>query len=367
MLQTVTKLALLGRIRRSVLPLTGQELAKWQRRAEAIPNPELREQALASLNWKRFHAEGGSVYAAPVGDRLPTLVALIVALQTISDYLDNLCDRSVSQSGDDFRTLHQAMLDALTPDAPRHDYYSLHPNKEDGGYLESLVGECRRNVSLLPAYPTVQGDVVALAGLYNDLQVYKHIRPDLRETHLKAWFASHRARFPELEWWEFAAAAGSTLGIFALLAAACRPDLDRDRVLALTDVYFPWVCGLHILLDYLIDQAEDREGGDLNFVSFYDSPTTTRQRLRVFYRRAREGLRKLPDRPFHETALDGLLGLYLSDVKIKRQGLQPLAWDLLRSGGTASVALFAVCLMNRTLRGQSRDQATTQPGRKRQA
>lgn len=29
--------------------------------------------------------------------------------------------------------------------------------------------------------------------------------------------------------------------------------------------YFPYIQGLHILLDYLIDQEEDKAGGDLNF------------------------------------------------------------------------------------------------------
>lgn len=364
---SLTKLTLLEGIRRSVLPQVGRELAKWKRHADSIPNPELRDQALASLRWKRFHCEGGSVYAASAPDHLRPLVGLIVALQTISDYLDNLCDRSVSFSGDDFRALHQAMLDAVSPGNARHDYYSLHPNKDDGGYLESLVGECRRHIGLLPAYPAVEPHVRTLVGLYNDLQVHKHVRPESREERLRDWFASYRARFPELAWWEFAAAAGSTLGVFALFAAACQRGLDRDRVSALKEAYFPWVCGLHILLDYLIDQAEDRDGGDLNFVSFYEDPTATRQRLKFFYRRARERVRALPDSPFHETVLSGLLGLYLSDVKIKRQGLQPLAWDLLRAGGTASMALFAVCLVNRAVRGQSRGQVTTQPGRKRQA
>lgn len=51
------------------------------------------------------------------------LVPLIVAFQTISDYLDNLCDRSDSLHCDDFRQLHLAMADALSPGMPKADYY----------------------------------------------------------------------------------------------------------------------------------------------------------------------------------------------------------------------------------------------------
>ena len=41
-------------------------------------------------------------------------IRFIVAYQTISDYLDNLCDRSTSLDPKDFSALHEAMKDALT-------------------------------------------------------------------------------------------------------------------------------------------------------------------------------------------------------------------------------------------------------------
>ena len=84
-----------------------------------IPNSSSSEQAWASITKKRFHAEGGSVYAALTPQWIPTSVPLIVALQTISDYLDNLCDRSVSMEEADFRVLHKAMLDAVDGRPPR--------------------------------------------------------------------------------------------------------------------------------------------------------------------------------------------------------------------------------------------------------
>src|SRR5690606_21120523 len=132
----------------------------------------------------------------------------------------------------------------------------------------------------------------------------------------KHWFASHEGDYPELKWWEFAAASGSTLAVFALVsgAAQLRPSLDAPE--QLVECYFPWICGLHILLDYLIDQEEDRREGDLNFVSFYADEREIEARMGWILQRALESIQILRDRHLHLTVVEGLLGLYLSDPKV---------------------------------------------------
>ena len=332
---------------REVLPAVAAELDRWERRIERIPNPELQRQARASITTKRFHCEGGSVFAALLPERAPTIVRLIVALQTISDYLDNLCDRSVSLDEADFRQLHLAMLDAVDDRGPSHDYYRLHPNRDDGGYLHALVGECQACVAQLPSYPVVRERVQRLVGLYTDLQVYKHGPLDRREPALTAWFHDRGAPWRDLYWWEFAAACGSTLAMFALFAAAARPDLTPAEAERLERAYFPWICGLHILLDYLIDQAEDAAGGDLNLVCYYPCSDERRRRLVRFVQQARARARELPEREFHEAIVQGLPGLYLSDGKVRAQGLYPLALRLLWAGGPASFGYFLWCRLRR--------------------
>ena len=59
--------------------------------------------------------------------------------------------------------------------------------------------------------------------------------------------------------WEFAAATGSTLGMFMLTAAAYQENLNTEEITTLKEAYFPWISCLHIQLDYFIDQAEDRQ------------------------------------------------------------------------------------------------------------
>jgi tetraprenyl-beta-curcumene synthase len=312
-------LRLMYRMYRHVLPAVYDELARWRARAEAIPDPELRRQALASMSTKQFHCEGGSVFAAAAGDRRDDLVPLIVALQTISDYLDNLCDRSTSLDPDDFRLLHRAMLDAVDPIATTTDYYAHRAEREDGGYLAALVTECQTRIRRLPGYAAVQPHVVRLAGLYGDLQVYKHIRREERLESLQRWWALHRADHPELLWNEFAAATGSTLGMFALFVEACRPDATERDAERTAEAYFPYLCGLHILLDYLIDQEEDRIGGDLNFCSYYANDAEMLVRIRWIADEARRAADNLPCAKFHRMVIEGLLAVYLSDPKAAEQ------------------------------------------------
>jgi tetraprenyl-beta-curcumene synthase len=309
----------MARVYRHIRPGVRDELREWRRKAESIPDAELRRQALASIAAKRFHCEGGAVYAAACLPQKALLIRLIVAYQTISDYLDNLCDRSTSQDAADFRRLHQSMLDAVDPSASPGDYYAHRAEREDGGYLSDLVRTCQECNRRLPSYARVQPDVRELVSYYCDLQVYKHIRPDLRERALLAWWEPHRARYPDWRWNEFAAATGSTLGVFTLFLAATQPALEPAAAARARQAYFPSICGLHILLDYLIDQEEDRLGADLNFCGYYASPEQTAERIGFIIAQARKAVQPLEHAGFHRMIIEGLLALYLSDPKVARQ------------------------------------------------
>ena len=333
---------LMYRVYRHVNPRLERDFSAWYRRAEQIPDPELRKQALASMNSKKFHCQGGAVYAAQVPSQIHTLVPLIVAYQTISDYLDNLCDRSTSLDPADFRQLHLSMQDALTPGAPLRDYYCYRQEKDDGGFLADLVRSCQEKVAALPAYPLVQQRVLELSCLYSDLQVYKHVAHDQREEQLFAWWERYRPHYPQLYWQEFAAVTGSTIGIFALFCLATDPALSEQEVQAVDSAYFPWICGLHILLDYLIDLEEDRVGGDLNFVSYYRSDQEATERLGYFFEQAKASVRHLPNPVFHRLIVNGLVAFYLVDRKVNRRQPQiyTIAKQLMRRANNMSTLFF---------------------------
>jgi tetraprenyl-beta-curcumene synthase len=149
--------------------------------------------------------------------------------------------------------------------------------------------------------------------------VYKHIHKDKRERELLAWWERNRGMYPELQWNEFAAATGSTLGVFFLFLSASDEHLSAEQSEVIFRAYFPHVCGLHILLDYLIDQEEDEAGGDLNFCNYYGDLNLTVNRIEWIVERARADVACLAHTSFHRMIIEGLLALYLSDPKVNGQ------------------------------------------------
>ncbi|MEW6080594.1 MAG: tetraprenyl-beta-curcumene synthase family protein [Bacillota bacterium] len=327
----------------SSLPLVSRFLGEWRQKAQAIPDETLRRQALASIDTKRFHCQGGSCYAVPAGRLGTEVVRAIVALQTISDYLDNLCDRAGVLDEASFRQLHLAMTEALTPGDPISPYYALYPSGNDGGYLEELVSATRTSCQRLPGFDMVSGRALVYVSLYSDLQSLKHLEPKERSGRLQDWHVRKGLAWPGIHWWEFAAACGSTLGIFALLALASQPGSKSEVAEALCQAYFPYISGLHILLDYLIDMEEDAREGDFNLVAPYQSASERGERLGLFVERAMEGAALLPDSHFHRTVVRGLLAMYLSDPKVKEQGLVPLARELAARGGPGTSFMTGGC------------------------
>ncbi|ASK64401.1 tetraprenyl-beta-curcumene synthase [Virgibacillus phasianinus] len=321
----------------NIFPTVRHELAYWKRRADGIPNEELRDQALASISSKRFHCQGGGVYALLARENWKKAIRFIVAYQTISDYLDNLCDRSTSLDPDDFRLLHQSMIDALTPGNKKINYYQLRNDQDDGGYLIELVQTCQDALTNNNEYPVIQGLLIKYCGLYGDLQVHKHVNHHERVPRLTGWFEKYQKDYPDLNWYEFSAAAGSTLGIFCLVGYMLGGKMSAELASAIDYGYFPYMQGLHILLDYYIDQKEDQTEADLNFCTFYANQVEMLNRLQFFIEKTHCHVQQLPDQHFHGMVQSGLVGLYLGDRKVceLKNGIAARKLLLNTSGGQA--------------------------------
>jgi tetraprenyl-beta-curcumene synthase len=328
-----------------------QELARWTYFAGKIPDPSLRQQALASIQLKSFHAQGGSIYSLyPEVTDQEGILRFIVAFQTISDYLDNLCDRAGVKNETAFRQLHLAMLDVANPKEELSDYYRDYPFQNDLGYLGLLVTECRTQLLNLPAYPIILKSLKNQIRLYTDLQALKHLNTDIRESRLIAWAKSYQKLYPQLSWWEFSAATGTTLGVFLLVAAAANPKLTPEEVTQIDTAYFPWIDGLHILLDYYIDAEEDRLMNDLNFTTFYQSQEQCQIRLAVFINQSLKSSAALSYPKFHQTIILGLLSMYLSDVKALSPQNQSTSKALLKEGGFTTQLYYHCCRLLRRLK-----------------
>lgn len=325
-----------------ILPLVNTELDVWKTYAETKMLGELQKQALASITDKKFHCQGGSFYSLYPGVNRVEFVKFVVALQTISDYLDNLCDRANVTDEKAFAQLHLAMTDALNPRAKLKDYYAFYPFKEDGGYLNSLVKTSQDILAKLPSYDKVQIHLLELASLYSHLQTYKHIALEDREQAMQDWLNDANTN-TWLTNWEFAAATGSTLGMFMLTAAAYQENLNAEDVTTLKEAYFPWISCLHIQLDYFIDQAEDRQNNDLNFIFYYSNEQEMQERLQFIYQQAFNHAENTPNSYFATTIVRGLVALYLSDSKIKTPTEKAVRKTLLNTAGVRATIIYYLC------------------------
>lgn len=340
-----------ARITCSVIPRVHRWLDFWADRARAIPDDELRRQALMSIEKKTFHCEGGGIYSVLAGSHRDEAIRFIVAYQTISDYLDNLCDRSTSLDPSDFVCLHTSMRDALTPGAPVQNYYRYRSEQEDGGYLVDLVTTCQEVLAKVPAYGNIQRHLLVLERYYADLQVHKHVRVEERAGRLQQWFEENRDGLPDLRWYEFSASSGSTLGIFALVASSFHSTFSAAEAESIKKAYFPWVQGLHILMDYLVDQEEDFIGGDLNFCSYYESDAVLVARLARFLEESDKAVSGLPHAGFHRVVCHGLVGLYLADRKVSGQArVRKLAREMVNEGGGTVLFFFLFCWLYRRIK-----------------
>lgn len=346
-------LTMTSAIFRSVFPMVEKELNGWRLEAKRIPSPFLRRQACLSIEGKSFHCAGGGMYSLLAPERRREAIRFIVAYQTLADYLDNLCDRGYSTTPDSSRVLHTALFDALTPGAGVGCYYPTGGQRDDGGYLTGLVTTCQETLGGLPAYGVISGHLYDLAELYCDLQINQHVRSEGRIPLMQAWYEGYHVSLPSMTWYEFSASCGSTLGIFALVAYACGGGTDPTVARALKEAHFPWVQGLHILLDELIDQDEDRRHGDLNFCCCYPNEAEMTARLLYFYRQANASIQGLPHARFHRLINQGLLAMYGSDPKVRTQeGVRRSVRRLVHCGGVTAQFFLYGCALYRRLGAQ---------------
>ncbi len=313
-----------------IVPVSARALSTIRARAQRIPDDRLRNEAVASIDGKAFHVAGASILATFLPRvQARQFVDIVTPLETIYDYLDNLCDRHPEVNPQAYPVLHLAIADALDPHAAPRDYYANGPTGDDGGYLKSLVMQTQQALKNAPYADTLQPHFFDAAAFYAELQTFKHLPRGQRELACVAWYERNRIRFGSLDWHEFACAAGSNMHVFAALYTAFTGR--SDAIAPTYDAYFPFVSAIHILLDSFIDQDEDEEHDDLNFARVYGNSKVMCERLTFMTSTARERLSQLPDAGRHRFVLDIMTLFYLSHPKVAAAGLEREAQRLLRA------------------------------------
>src|SRR6185312_13117751 len=109
-----------------VFPRARGELRAWRRVAEQIADPELRAQAIATLDSERLSVAGAALFATTAprlrGRAGRGLVRALVAYQIACDYLDTLAEQPSANAIANGARLHRALADAVG-NGPLADHY----------------------------------------------------------------------------------------------------------------------------------------------------------------------------------------------------------------------------------------------------
>ncbi len=344
-----------GRYWTGVFPVARSTQRRLLARAEAIPDPKLRADALASHHDKGSNSEGLAALAvlAPSGRRAQ-VVRSLVAYQLMLDYLDGVSERRNDDPLGNGLALHRAFDVALDPDAPHEEYYAHTSTRDDGGYLHELIEICRAPLRDLPSYPATREALLRQARLCRESQALNHaLRYTSVQEELGDWAertAAEAGLDPDFEWWELiAAAAASSLCVGALLALAATPGAVEEEARQVESAYFPWASGLNALLDSLVDLDEDPV--EASHLRRYESQDHAAERLRTIAAGARNRVAQLPDGRLHEAILAAMGALYLIREEAWQPGREPISLAVYGALGPLARPSLAVHLMRRPRHG----------------
>jgi tetraprenyl-beta-curcumene synthase len=290
-----------------VFPCVKRELARWQELARSIPDPRLRELALDTQRGERGNLEGAAAFAVLVPHgRRAAVTRAAVCFQALYDYLDTLAEQPSADPAEHARSLHEALPAALDPRR------TACPAGAADDYLAALIAETRDAAASLPSWRAVVDEAVAAAEGMAVYQSLVHGDSDRSRAALQAWAGALTPPGLGLDWWEAAAGAASSLGVFALLAAAAGQEVGACEAASLRAVYFPWIGALHVLLDSLVDREVDMRTGHLSLVAEYEGPEQVARRLAAIAERAKASAQQARYGERHVLILGAMASFYLS-------------------------------------------------------
>jgi hypothetical protein len=303
----------------TVAPLVRSQLALWERRARAIPDPGPRALATSKLAQERFNVEAAATLStlAPRARRADAVTAS-VALQVMYDYLDALTERPLVQRPpgerprEERRALMRALSDAVAQDAlaPGEGYRGDARGSRDGGYLQALVETVRRSLARLPAARAIDEVAQRAAARCAQAQLLSHTSASAKEAAVRRW-APRAATDGPLDWPELlAGASASVLGLHALIAAAADERTTRAEAERIDAVYLS--IGALSMLDSLVDREQDRADGRWGYADCYQSPEQMARALADVARGAARDAQTLPHAAHHTMTLVGVVAYYAS-------------------------------------------------------
>ena len=348
-----------------------REVAGWRERAAAIPDEQLRADALSALDQKRGSIDGAALFWTLPKERNRDLLGVLVAYEVLADYLDCVNERGAGRGTANGRQLHLALVEALEaspptrPTPPISDYYRYHSSGDDGGYARALVSTCRVGCERLPSYEAVKPFLMRAAEHSGVLGLNHEPDPLRREAVLREWAddqipadSTHPADPADERWYERAAGSSAWVTVLAMLALAAKPGRAVDgglhgvEVARTYDAYAQWVAPAGAMLDSFADILEDRSSGDHSYIAHYPSMDVATERIGELVRRSRSEARALPGGARHSVLLSSMIAFFLSKDAARTPDLRASARELRRAGGPLVALLLPVLRLWRTAYGQ---------------
>jgi tetraprenyl-beta-curcumene synthase len=324
------------------LPAVKREIRGWKDLAREIPDASLRHDALSALEGKRGQADGAALFTILPRARNLSLLRLLVAYQTIWDFLDEVSERGAAAGHINGRQLHLALIDALDPARPISDYYRYSPWRNDNGYLEALVTVCRKCCVELPSYGCVRPVVMREAERAQVLALNHDLDPQSRDTALKDWSTKEFPQGHEAKWFELTGAASAGLTIIALLTLACEPACSETDIARIYGTYFPWTSALAAMLDSYVDQDEDAENGNHIYIAHYATPERATQHICKLATRSLCEASTLKNANKHVLIAACMLAMYLSKNSARSAAFHDETKRIVAAGGSLTRALLPV-------------------------
>jgi tetraprenyl-beta-curcumene synthase len=353
-----------------------REVCGWRERAAAIPDHELRADALRALGQKRGSIEGAALFSTLPQERNRDLLRVLVAYEVLADFFDCVNERGAERGIENGRQLHLALVEALQPDTEISDYYRYHSSGDDGGYARALVSTCRAGCELLPSYGEVKPFLMRAAAHSGVLGLNHELDAGRRDEVLREWaddqvpalqvpaeevpalHVRERIGANDHRWYERSAGSSAWVTVLAMLALAAQPRaaiggcVQDDEVARTYQAYAQWIAPVGAMLDSFADIAEDRASGEHSYIAHYPSMEVATDRMVELVRQSRREAWALPGGARHSVVLGSMIAFFLSKDAARGPELRASARELRRAGGPLVGLLLPILRLWRTAYGQ---------------
>jgi tetraprenyl-beta-curcumene synthase len=330
------------------------EASQWRTRAHAIPDPSTRDHALEAMDEGRALVDGAALFWILPPRRRLDLLRLLVALQTLLNFLDLVFEREASgpdQRPGSWMWLAREALDLTRPPPDREIKARL---GDDGGFLSALVMACRGGCAALPNYQHARVLLVREATRSRAFEIEHDRDAPRRSATMQAHVAQHFSDVTGLAWWELVGGASALLTAMAVLALAADEATTPDDFLQAADAYV-WVASAAALLDSYVDRPADVSSGAHNWFDYYPTDAHATRRAAELLQGAVSRISALRNAERHVVIVASMAALWLSSDTARRADLREVTAAMARSGGGMTRLLIPILRAWRIAYGRTSD------------